>query len=77
MYWLLPLVHCGSFIRYSMEIEEIYAHARSSPLFSLEASSSMGSLRAGAGASPDGAKNKLIEENAYWRHSPSYVLYLS
>jgi hypothetical protein len=44
MYWLLPLVHCGYLIRYSVEIEEIYAHVRSSPLFSLVASSSMGAL---------------------------------
>lgn len=62
MYWLLTLVHCGSLICYSMEIEEMYAHVRSSPLFSLVASSSMGALGAGAGASPDGAKNRLIED---------------
>jgi hypothetical protein len=46
MYWLLTLVHWGSLIRYSMsmEIEEMHAHVRSSPLFSLVASSSMGAL---------------------------------
>jgi hypothetical protein len=37
-----------------------------------------GGVRAGAGASPDGAKNRLIlKTNAYWRPSTSYVLYLS
>ena len=55
-------MHCGYLIRYSVEIEEIYTHVRSSPLFSLVASSWMGALGAGAGSSPDGAKNQLIED---------------
>jgi hypothetical protein len=62
-----------------MEIEEMYAHACS--FFFIVFFGGIiinGGVRAGAGASPDGAKNRLIlKTNAYWRPSTSYVLYLS
>jgi hypothetical protein len=48
-------MHCGSLIRSPMFVLVLH-------YFFLVASSSMGALRAGAGASPDSAKNQSIED---------------